>query len=223
MKHLVAGLCLFVFAAPAWAGLSSAVIVLPTEAGRRAPAVSIVQPADYLCAVVTLRSTAKDAERQSGGMRESLQRVRSAVEKSPRFQLHEGPVRFGEGGGSFYSSKASGGTLQTSLRILAPLQNGADVFETMKQLRQFVGAFSALPDTELSVASISLAVIAPEQFRERLLSLIADQTQTIQRSLNARVVTIDGLQNPVLVRQVDDANVELYIDYQMSATMEMRP
>jgi hypothetical protein len=222
MKLLVAGLCLLAAAAPARAGLNSAIIVLPTETGKRAPAVSIVQPADYLCAVVTLRSTAKDPERQSSGMRESLQRVRSAVEKSPRFQLHEGPVRFGESGTSYYSSKASGGTLQTSLRILAPLQNGADVFETMKQLRQFVGAFSALQDTELSVASISLAVIEPEQLRERLLTLIADQSRTIQHSLGARVVTVDGMQNPVLVRQVDDANVELYIDYQMSATMEMR-
>jgi hypothetical protein len=220
MSRLTPALFLLL-AASAWAGVNSAVIVLPTDTARRAPAVSIVQPADYLCAVVTLRSTAKDADRQSNAMRESLQRVRTAVEKSPRFQLHEGPIHFAEGGSSLYSSKASSSALQTSLRILAPLAN-ADVFDTMKQLRQFVGAFANLVDTDLSVASISLAVIAPEQLRERLLTLIADQSRSIQRTLGARVVTVDGMQNPVLVRQVDDLNVELYIDYQMSATMEMR-
>ncbi len=221
MKLLAAGLLLLA-AAPAWAGLNSAVIVLPTDTGRRAPAISLVQPADYLCAVVTLRATAKDPDRQSAAMRDSLQRVKAAVEKSPRFQLHEGPVRFAEGTSSYFSSKAGAATLQTSVRVLAPLGDGADVFETMKQLRQFIGSFSALTDAELSIASISLAVIAPEQSRERLLALIADQTRAIQRSLGARVVTVDGMQNPVLVRQVDDANVELYIDYQMSATMELR-
>jgi hypothetical protein len=219
---LLAAAALFLAAAPAWAGLNSAIIALPSEQARRAPAVSIIQPADYLCAVVTLRSTAKDAERQSAAMRESLQRIRYALEKSPRFQLHEGPVRFAEGGGSFYSSKTSAATLQTSLRILCPLASGADVFDTMKQLRQFVSGLGNLSDTELHIATISLAVMAPEQFRERLLALIADQTRAMQRTLTARVVTVDGLQNPVLVRQVDDGNVELYIDYQMSATMELR-
>src|SRR5689334_14807157 len=45
---------------PAFAGLNSAVIVLPSESGRGAPAVSLVQTADYLCAIVTLRTTVGD-------------------------------------------------------------------------------------------------------------------------------------------------------------------
>lgn len=213
------------FASSVRAGLNSAVIVLPSDSARNAPAVSIVQPADYLCAVITLRTTAKDPDRQSNAMREGLQRVRSNVEKSPRFQLHEGPVRFANGSISpAYSSKVGSGPsgLQTSLRILSPIEGNPDVLETMKQLRRFIAGFSTLEDAELNVVSISLAVTAPEQFRERLLTSIADQSRLIQRHLGARSVIIDGLQNPVSVRQVDDANIELFIDYQMSATLEMR-
>ena len=62
-------------AAPVFAGLNSAAIVLPSGTGRPAPSVSIVQPADYLCAIVTLRATVKDPERQSTAMREAIQRL----------------------------------------------------------------------------------------------------------------------------------------------------
>src|SRR5688572_10019895 len=87
---LLPRLAFFLFAAaPAFAGLNSAVIVLPIEGGRPAPAVTLVQPADYVCAIVTLRATAKDPVRQSTAMRETLQRVRTGIERSPRFQLHE--------------------------------------------------------------------------------------------------------------------------------------
>ena len=41
-----------------------------------------------------------------------------------------------------------------------------------------------------------------------------------QRSFGARSVAIEGLNNPVTVRQLDDINVEIFIDYQLNATVE---
>ena len=209
-------------AVPAFAGLNSAVIVLPTENTRSAPAVNLVQPADYLCAVVTLRTTAKDVDRQSAAMRDSLQRITAAIEKSPRFQLHQGAARYAGGYGSLFSSKTGSGpaSLQTTLRILAPLQGNPDVFEAMRQLRRFIGGLAPADDTELTVLSISLAVTEPEQYRARLLALIADQARAIQQNFATRAIIIDGLQNPVVVRQLDDSNVELFVEYQLSATLD---
>ena len=210
--------------APAWAGLNSAVIALPVDTGRAAPAVSLVQSADYLCAVVTLRTTARDTDRQSAAIRESLLRVTNAIQKSPRFQLHQGAMRLAAGSGSVFSSKVGTGpaSLQTTLRILCPLQGDLDIFESMKQLRLFLAALPAAGDTELAVNSINLAVGDPEQYRARLLALIADQSRTIQQNFSARTVIIDGLQNPVTVRQIDDSHVELFVDYQMSANLDVR-
>jgi hypothetical protein len=215
---------LAVSTAPAWAGLNSAVIVLPAESARSAPSISIVQPADYLCAVLTLRSTAKDADRQSAAMRESLLRLTDAVTKSPRFQLHQGALRLTGSSNSFYSSATSAGpkSLQSTLRVLLPLQGVTDIFEAVRQLRRFVDTLPPTNDTELSVATIALAVSAPEQYRDRLLALIADQSRAIQQHFGARTVIIDGLQNAVAVRQVDDTNVELFVDYQLSANLDVR-
>ena len=148
MKLLRLG-CLFASAAPLWAGLNSAVIVLPSETGRTAPAICIVQPADYLCAIVTLRTTARDTDRQSAAMRESLQRLTNALQKSPRFQLHQGALRYAGNSSSVYSSKAGSGpaSLQTTLRVLSPLQGDIDVFESMRQLRVFLASLAPANDT----------------------------------------------------------------------------
>lgn len=212
-------------AAPVFAGLNTAIIVLPVETTRSAPAVALVQPADYLCAVVTLHTTTKDVDRQSAAMRDSLQRLTTTIEKAPRFQLHQGAARFAGNPGPLFSAKngSDPANLSTNLRILFPLQGTNDIFESLRQLRRFVTTLAPAPDTELTLVSISLAVNEPEQYRPRLLQLIAEQTRNIQQSFGTRSLIIDGLQNPVLVRQVDDSNVELSVDYQISANVESRP
>jgi hypothetical protein len=40
----------------------------------------------------------------------------------------------------------------------------------------------------------------------------------MKKTFNAGAVTIGGLDGAVLVRQVDDNSVELFIDYQLSVT-----
>ena len=103
-------LFLLVSATPVFASLNSAVIVLPSDTNRSAPAVCLIQPADYLCAVLLIRSTAKDPEKQAAAMRETLQRITALVEKSPRFQLHQGAVHLANGanGGVLFSKAGTG-------------------------------------------------------------------------------------------------------------------
>ncbi len=212
-------------AASVFAGINTATIVLPVTTTRSAPAVTIVQPADYLCAVVTLRTTTKDIDKQSTAMRGAVQQLTAAMEKAPRFQLHQGPARFAGNPGPLYSPQngSDPASLQTDLRILAPLQGTNDIFESLRQLRRFIGGLAPGEGVELNVVSIALAVNDPEQYRSRLLQMMAEQTRAAQQTFGARTTIIDGLQNPVIVRQVDNSNVELSIDYQISATVESRP
>jgi hypothetical protein len=157
-------------------------------------------------------------------MRECMQRLTDAVTKWSRFQLHQGPLRLaGSANGSYGSfSNVGAAALQTTLRVLLPLPGTTDVFEATKQLRRFIGSLPPTPDAELTIATLSLAVATPDQYRERLLALIADQSRAIQQQFGARTVIIDGLQNPVSVRQVDESNVELFVDYQLSANLDVR-
>jgi len=134
-----------------------------TENPKPAPAVCLAQPADYLCAVVTIRSAAKDPEKQANAMRETLQRVTAAVEKSSRYQLHQGAVRFaGNSSSSYGKTSVSPATLQTSVRILSPLpgnnrclrgDEGAAKIHLTFQARGF--------ETDLNVTAVTLAVASP--------------------------------------------------------------
>ncbi|MBC7366008.1 MAG: hypothetical protein H7343_04205 [Undibacterium sp.] len=188
------------------------------------PAVSIVQPADYLCAIVSIRSTAKDTERQATAVQESMRRITTAVQRSNTFQLHQGPARFFGGSNNANSlfSKPSYNplSLQTNLRILCPLTPDADFFETIRQLTQFVAAIPLPGESEVKIISATLAVASAEQRRDRLMQLIREQIATTRAQLGANVVTVTGLDSPVLVRQLDNLSVELFLDYQLSATLE---
>lgn len=223
MKLLRPAFFLLLTAAPAPASISSTIITLPADNARPAPAVSLVQTADYLCATVMIRSAVKDIDKQTLAVQQTLATLRAGVEKSSRFQLHDGPLHL-SGSYNSLSSKSSysNAVLQTTVRILCPLVNGtsADVFNDTRLLRQFISRFEVAGGAELQVLSVSLAVDTPEQYRDRLLDLIGEQARVTQRTFGARSVAIEGLNNAITVRQLDDINVEIYIDYQLDATLE---
>jgi len=221
--NLLRPILLLLSGAPAFASISSAVITLPSDSPKAAPAVSLVQTADYLCATVVIRSTLKEIDRQTQAVQQTLGTLRAAAERSSRFQFHDGPLHLA-GNASSITSKSTynNAVLQTSVRVLCPLVNGtsADVFNDTRLLRQFVASLEVAPGAEMQVVSINLAVDSAEQYRDRLLDLIGEQAHGAQRSFGARTVVIEGLNNPISVHQLDDINVEIFIDYQLNATVE---
>ncbi len=211
-------------ATPALAVINSANLALAFDPPHSPPAVVIVRPADYLCATVTIRSTAKDVERQAAAVQETLRRLTTAVQRSNSFQLHQGPVRIFGGGTSsaFLSSKTNytPGQLQTTLRILSPLTPDAEVFELIRLTSQFLARVEIPNDAEVRIVSTTLAVADSELQRDRLMQLIRDQIAKTRELLGANVLTVTGLDGPVLVRPLDKLSVELFLDYQLSATLE---
>ena len=66
-----------------------------------------------------------------------------------------------------------------------------------------------------------MAVADPEQQRPKLLKMIAEDVHRTREAMGGKGnVSIGGLQGPVLVRQADDRNVELFINYWMTVEME---
>ena len=183
-----------------------------------------MQPADDLCAVVTLRPIAKPLDRQSATMRESPPRLTAALEKSPRFPLHRGPARFAAGGEALFASPTGSGPacLPTGLRLQASLRGNPDGAETMRPLRRFLGGLALADGTGLEVIARSLAVTAAEQSRSRLRALIADRARARPPSFTARAILIARLQNPVAVRPIADATVARFVQRQPSATLAAR-
>jgi hypothetical protein len=208
----------------------SGVIALPFQA-QRATAIALVQPADYVCATVSISSREKDPARQTEDMRAAVRQLTTAVSKSPLLQLHEGPLRFYAGGESGLTSRllslpshlssSFGGSplFSSTVRVLYKLDGSQkDTFEAATALRKLIDSINVGSLTDIRVNSLTLAVEAPERQRERLLSLIRESAEAMKKTFNADEVTIGGLDGPVLVRQVDEASVELFIDYELSVS-----
>ncbi len=206
------------------------VIAIPFQA-QRATAIALVQPADFICATITVSSREKDPVRQAEEMRAALSRLNDAVSKSPQLQLHEGPLRFYSGAynGSgprlsglpaSVSSGAGGSPLfSNTVRVLYKLDGSQnDPLQGATALRKLVDSLETGSSTNLQIGSLTLAVEAPERQRERLLALIRESAEAMKKTFNADTVTIGGLDGPVLVRQVDEASVELFIDYSLSVS-----
>jgi len=208
------------------------VIAVPFQA-QRATAIALVQPADYVCATVSISSREKDPARQTEDVRTAVRQLSSAVAKSPLLQLHEGPLRFYAGArnddsftGRLLSLPSSSGPgygnsslFATSVRVLYKLDgSGSDTFTAATALRKLIDETKLSHLTDIRINQLTLAVEAPERQRERLLSLIRESSEAMKKTFNADQVTVGGLDGPVLVRQVDDASVELFIDYKLSVT-----
>ncbi len=200
----------------------------PTEHGS---AIALVQNADFMCVTLAISSREKDPDRQADQVRSAIRTIQSVAAKSPSLQMHEGPVRFHAGQrisfsvgwnkkGS-YSFSDGGSALRSQVRLLYKLNTtGNDPLAAAATVRKFLDGLKLDANTDIQVVDFTLAVESPERQRERLLSLIRESAEAMKRTFGAGKVTIGGLNGPVLVRQVDESSVELYIDYQLSVSSD---
>jgi hypothetical protein len=247
-RHRLATLALLA-ALPAAAALradapANGVIVVPVENQRLTPtAIALVQPADYVCATIEVTSRRKDTAGQVADIRETIDLLAKAVDKSPRLSLHTGPLRFSSSENTttarppypasaadaaataarwavsnFSNSSAAPSTpARLVVRILWKISAADhDTLDASATLRQFADTFKPAGQAEVRLARLALAVESPERQRQRLLQLIGDSADAMRKTFAASAISIDGLEGPVLVRQVDDTQVELFIDYKLS-------
>jgi hypothetical protein len=215
---------------------ANGVIVVPVESQRLTPtAIALVQPADYVCATIEVTSRRKDTAGQVADIRETIDLLAKAVDKSPRLSLHTGPLRFSSSENTtarlLYpaaaaqwsvsnfsnSSAAPSAPARLVVRILWKISAADhDTLDASATLRQFADTFKPAGQAEVRLARLALAVESPERQRQRLLQLIGDSADAMKKTFAASAISIDGLEGPVLVRQVDDTQVELFIDYKLS-------
>jgi hypothetical protein len=212
-------------------GAVTSVIAVPSPS-EHGSAIALVQTADYVCITLAVSNRDKDPDRQAEQVRSAIRTVQSAVAKSPSLQLHEGPVRFhtaprfsvsfgASRKGSYSFSDFGPGALRSQIRLLYKLNgSGNDPLAAAVTVRKFIEGLKLDPNTDLQVVDFTLAVESPERQRERLLQLIRESAGAMKRTFGAEKITIGGLNGPVLVRQVDESSVELYIDYQLSVTTD---
>jgi hypothetical protein len=200
--------------AVAGSGSSSFVVVFASTSGPRVAA-ALRQRADFVAAPVTVKVDLSDPARRFTTLRASKAKLAEAIAKHEGWILHDGRafLSVGESGKlSSYGTSAS-----DELTVLAPLAADGDPYEQAALLVGALTQFEKETGIDLGFGRIELAVRDPQQYRAQLLKLVADEAARARESLapggEARIA---GLEGPVLARQVDDRDVELYLEYRLS-------
>ena len=90
------------------------------------------------------------------------------------------------------------------------------MFACATMICKFLGDIAMPGKARIRTGEIRLAVDNPEQYRPVLLKMIADACAKAKEPLKEKAESeIRGLVGPVQVRQADDDNVDLFIDFQL--------
>lgn len=223
MKIVRVVVMLLLAASAASASEKSILVFAAGYESSRPSAVSILQRADYASMTVAISSDQKepvDKFREVGLARQAL--IQEA-KKNPKLIVHTGPVSLSpESKSSFAKVSSYSSGSDASVHLLYSLaDNKVDVFQAARELAEFAKNMKTIGKASYRFSTIRLAVDTPEKYRPKLLQMIFDDLKQARRlAKKTGKVTLTGLDNPVLVRQADDAHVELFLDY--SASMELQ-
>lgn len=185
---------------------------------------SLRKEADFVAMPISIRSDHKDATRQFESIASAKAAIVKAAEGRKDLRIHSGPVALSARPTSKLASFSSGGygnSSQAALHVLVPLAGtGKDVFRCAVAINDFIKGVVLPEKTDLNFGQIHLGVENPELYRGALLKLIADEIGKSKKAFGTTSqALIGGLESPVFVRQADERNVELFLNYTVALTV----
>jgi len=201
------------------------IIALPNE---RSVAATITKSADFVSCPVSLASDKKKPDERFEDLQLAKARILKAAEQNPQIIIHCGPVSLSSRTRSSFSlSKLSSGYGSYSavqLYILVPVgDQKPNIFSAGLAIKNFVSQVKMPDKTKCRLGQIQLAVDNPEQYRDPILKKISEHIKQAKSLLEpGGKVTVTGLSSPVVARQADDVNVEMFINYSLSLSTANR-
>lgn len=229
-RALVAVLFLAKIAVPAVAGISSDWPIGPTivlaESEPRTVGVSFTMPADFVSVPVRVSSEQKNTAAAYEEARQTIELITRKAKDSGQFQTSMGVVSLSQqrGGYGLSLSKWSQPAAAADIYLLVPFStnaNSGSIFEAGARAVRFVESLGLPGKARCELGRLQLAVTNPEQYRTKLLKQISEEIQRTRQALAVQGgVKVAGLESPVMVRQVDDRNVALSLNYSFSVSEE---
>ncbi len=208
-------------AAPVGASVSSSVVIAFQD--RQSVSVVLRQAAELVSVPVTVSSDRKDPAERFAEIHQALQALLDKMGPASDIVVRQGPVALsGRRGSSKFSLGSSSyqSPSRAQLNLMMELK-GRDIFTCASQIEHSVAGLTPPGEARYEVGEVQLAIDNPEARRQQLIQAIAaDVTKTKQLLGGAAKVTILGLEGPVLVRQVSDREVELFIDYALAIDLK---
>lgn len=194
--------------------------------GSRSTAVSLVRDADYVCMPLTIQSGQKQPEARFEEIRQAQDLILAVAAGRSGIEIHRGPIALSLQTESKFTSLSSydyAPSSTTRFYVLAKLDDESDIYTCAARIRQFLDAVVLPGKAEYSLGQIQLVMGEPERYRQELLKKIAEDITFLKEAMQASgTVSVRGLEQPVLVRQVDDRRVELFIHYSMTLDLADR-
>ena len=221
MKWTIASLMIGI-AASAYAGSEVSPIYVLAIPDVKPVSVALVRQADYVAVPVTIVSEQKEPAQRFDDIRAAKRLIQEKAKANKRIVIKDGTLSLSArptSKMSFISSYSSYEPPSTAhLNIMLPLEpQSPDVFAAASDITRFVNAIKFGEKTQCTLGQIQLAVADPEQHRPALLQLIAQDVRKTKEQMGVKGnLTVDGLQSPVIVRQLDETKVELLMNYSVS-------
>jgi len=150
--------------------------------------------------------------------------ISQKVKENGQFRTSSGVVSLSQHKGGFGISSGSWSqpAAAAQLYLLVPLTKERDnIFGAGAEAARFVEALHLPGKARCEMGHLQLAVDTPEQYRSKVLEQIAQEVQKTRKAISANgSVRLEGLESSVMVRQADDRNVELFLNYSLSITTD---
>lgn len=177
--------------------------------------VRLVLKADYLALPVTLTSTQGDPRQRNADLNEALRLVVTAAREG-RLRLDMGVLSLSARKGKFLGPRWDVES-EARFHLLAPLDAEHDVYGCAEEMTQFINGINLPSKTKVSIGKTVLVMENVHRHREELLNGIAGDVKKARLVFDPRgKVVVSGLESPVLIRQVNEEQVELFLRYTLS-------
>ena len=189
----------------------------------KSTAITLPKKADFVSMPLSIHSKQKDTNNRFSEIKQAQQIIMNAAKGNPNIIIHKGRISLSPKPVSKMSSISFSGydrSSEAQLYIMAKLDDNTDIYKASSNIRKFIDSISMPGKSSSSLGSIQLAVQNPEKYRKELLEEISKDMSFVKSTIGATGnISITGLEQPVLVRQVDDQMIELFINYSMTINM----
>lgn len=192
-------------------------------ASSKAPApvaIALEVDAEYVAVPMTIYTSEKEALQSFDILKATTARIIESASKTATIKVRQGSVSLvvdQAEGGNFVASKSYGGSSSTArMYLTAALTNGRDIFQVTREINAFAKTIVASDRSRITFGEAAMGIDAPERFKSQILGLIAKDSELARKTLgNQKQFEVSGLESPVMVLQLDDKRLVLYIPYKL--------
>jgi hypothetical protein len=190
---------------------------------RKAVSISIIRAPDCLAIPVKITSDQKDPKIRFKEIKEARDLLIKTCDNNKIVTFYSGPVYLSPVSKSFLKSSYSSyrSSVANNHLIVSLADQKIDIFDAAVMIARLVKAINTPGKASYQLSRIELGVENPEKYRVELVKMIVEDIKKIKNNINStEKVIISGLESPVLIRQVNDTEVELFLDYELSLELK---